>query len=1119
MKFPTMFFGLKLQGPDIERSTSHENLPSLPSARFPKGRGMGFIQVVSQAAHPRHQPILPDTPSEPFILRGSESLPNLEKSTMKAPSLNKRESLSFEWSRNISKVKNVRSWKEVDPKQRKGELILTRAAEGKPFRFQPSRQGSVVSSGDVVTGSDAFGELVVELNSRDSSPMTKALQGLIPSLENYHSRSLISRRCSRYSPQNFPQVKKENASSRKTVLPRDAARKKSSYMRSTEFALQEIQRLQENPRTPMESRRPKRSGDLTSPLISRSPRNSISRNPFPVGMFESGAQRKANSSASEDAQNRRYLRTPGYQDSGRPPDMAMGTLLSFYPREKHMGMGVGPYENVDVTQPLVSPLEAWNSADANSDNSQWSDDEDPVSPAGKQSQVLPLKVSWTVMMDVGVQTEEFSEEELDWDLSDHVDRETQTFPANPTPFQLNRSDAFVQTDYRYIPLSDSRPHTSIAPVKKVDASTQTEHTTSSVSTQTEEPYLQPYEPPLQRFDMCGPVFDPFSEDDISVHHSDASSGPSTSGLGSALQRPAVLQPLPGALEEEPNVSILPLSPPLSPDYPMNRQIEQIPLGKMTAEERWSKLALQTIHEFMPINIRKQKGWAKAKQMPFFKSFRTRRRMIDVSIQTDNDILTDEAPKFAARPPPCRKTTLLEDTDFSEIDEYVLSTPASIEKDSPELVKYLCEPAKNDLERLRAIFRWVTENISYDWNYTDANQTVDEILETKAGVSKDYVAVMVELCHLAGIRVKKIYGFARPHDFRIGTIYDQDSDPEHIWTAVFLYGTWRLLDPTWSSGYTDAQGKYHKHLKEHLFLTDPDQLIFTHFPYHKLELDYNRWQLLDRPLTLDEFNALPKVMPEFWECRLRLDRPKISPVTFKIQTEITLSSNVLIRYKYKFFQADEGEDESINQWVFCTMKDNGAKGSFVIQPPEPSHYILKIYAGIEELLEDEGSALPHVVTFLLHCEKARRHPMAWPLHDVAWGPTPRLYECGLDPVNQLSAVITTWGGRKSIYFEKAFEILAMFQIFDSDGQLLEPKGILGRDETVEQLRLSIVPPGTGYYKLLIYGIPRPQVRGRWSLPLLASYLIECKMSLDQRGQEKAPEKKKNSKRKMKVNVRR
>lgn len=56
---------------------------------------------------------------------------------------------------------------------------------------------------------------------------------------------------------------------------------------------------------------------------------------------------------------------------------------------------------------------------------------------------------------------------------------------------------------------------------------------------------------------------------------------------------------------------------------------------------------------------------------------TRAVQVDASVQTDNDILTDEAPQFAARPPNSTKALLLEGEDFTDIDVHVLTTPDEV----------------------------------------------------------------------------------------------------------------------------------------------------------------------------------------------------------------------------------------------------------------------------------------------------------------------------------------------------------------------------------------------------------------------------------------------------------
>ena len=69
---------------------------------------------------------------------------------------------------------------------------------------------------------------------------------------------------------------------------------------------------------------------------------------------------------------------------------------------------------------------------------------------------------------------------------------------------------------------------------------------------------------------------------------------------------------------------------------------------------------------------------------------------------------------------------------------------------------------------------------------------------------------------------------------------------------------------------------------------------------------------------------------------------------------------------------------------------------------------------------------------------RKFAVPWPLSDVAWGDTPRLYDCGLDPVNQEGAMITTWGGRRVIIYEKVCDVLLTFQVFDVDGNSIEQR---------------------------------------------------------------------------------
>ena len=66
--------------------------------------------------------------------------------------------------------------------------------------------------------------------------------------------------------------------------------------------------------------------------------------------------------------------------------------------------------------------------------------------------------------------------------------------------------------------------------------------------------------------------------------------------------------------------------------------------------------------------------------------------------------------------------------------------------------------------------------------------------------------------------------------------------------------------------------------DYYFVSDPAQLIFTHFP------DDSQWQLLDRPLSLTEFEQLVTVGAEFFGLGLRLIGLQSSRIV--VRTDLT-----------------------------------------------------------------------------------------------------------------------------------------------------------------------------------------------------------------------------------------
>lgn len=201
-----------------------------------------------------------------------------------------------------------------------------------------------------------------------------------------------------------------------------------------------------------------------------------------------------------------------------------------------------------------------------------------------------------------------------------------------------------------------------------------------------------------------------------------------------------------------------------------------------------------------------------------------------------------------------------DYDFSSIDRHALDAPDRLKSSPRKLAEYLAEPAGNDVEVARAIYRWVIENIRYDTeSFFSGNLTSVEpsqVLQEGKAVCSGYSGVYKMLAKHAGLEVVTISGFGKGYGYRDG---DKIEGTNHAWNAVKLDGEWHLLDSTWGAGgYSNRKGKWVRKFDDSYFLTPPAAFAFSHRPQDQ------KWQLLKEPLTRQEFQQFPNLEPSFFE---------------------------------------------------------------------------------------------------------------------------------------------------------------------------------------------------------------------------------------------------------------
>lgn len=264
-------------------------LPSLVSPDFRQSSDVGFMRVVEEASRTSPHSQFTIGNMEPFLRKSSQSPAHFSRGSGWATPRNGKESFTFDWSSNINKVRDARgSNSRMSPREGSRGRSASQPATATPRRPTARWRGDGLMTPtkvDAVTRRDDCSEMVVDITSRDPSPLTKMLPVKWPSVVSLHGRLPIGRRRHRRNSltkeknkTKFPQINGTKETGRRTpALP--VAKDIQKQDQTTDFQYMSTKSVcgYDNPRKPAESRRPVRPGMLMSPLLARSPRNSISK--------------------------------------------------------------------------------------------------------------------------------------------------------------------------------------------------------------------------------------------------------------------------------------------------------------------------------------------------------------------------------------------------------------------------------------------------------------------------------------------------------------------------------------------------------------------------------------------------------------------------------------------------------------------------------------------------------------------------------------------------------------------------------------------------------------------------------------------------------------------------
>jgi len=217
--------------------------------------------------------------------------------------------------------------------------------------------------------------------------------------------------------------------------------------------------------------------------------------------------------------------------------------------------------------------------------------------------------------------------------------------------------------------------------------------------------------------------------------------------------------------------------------------------------------------------------------------------------------------------------------LSSVDS--LATTVKYKKDLSALTKELTNPYSEQLFKTRAIFKWITENIRYDYKYYNRyyykgkqpktyqckdnenceakrivweTKYIDKILKKKKAVCQGYSMLFKKMCDIAGLKSEIVAGYVRTEYNQVGSSGTLD----HAWNVIWIDSAYFLLDATWAAGYCpkNDNGKlfsFQKKYNDYYWLTAASDFARNHYPQN------NKWLLLSN-YSKEKFSTNPYYAP-------------------------------------------------------------------------------------------------------------------------------------------------------------------------------------------------------------------------------------------------------------------
>ena len=306
--------------------------------------------------------------------------------------------------------------------------------------------------------------------------------------------------------------------------------------------------------------------------------------------------------------------------------------------------------------------------------------------------------------------------------------------------------------------------------------------------------------------------------------------------------------------------------------------------------------------------------------------------------------------------------------------------------------YVCRPYRSDVQRLRAIFTWVTEKINWEEDFEGEVDT-RRVIQTKRGCAEEYAVLVHEMCAAIGIHSESIRGYLKTP----GEVPETSMLPRsnHWWNAVLVDDAWRMMDCCLASPSNPRRGLYssaaNAAAESWWFLARPLELCWTHIPEHHGQ------QHVCPPVAHETLLHLPCACPPYFKNGLamaayntaltRIEDLEMVHVRFDVPADVEVAAEVEARAFSRDADGDCFESgDVVRKRALAQAEWYGGIKRYTVKallPGDEGTGVLKVYAGKRGLMHSIKD-IPHPLAFALPIIHAGENP---PYEFVTRHPTP------------------------------------------------------------------------------------------------------------------------------------